>query len=845
MNRFFLHLICLFTVCFTCGAPLFGQDPYTDPDYEFYWEKGLLNLPTPAEHSYDFYDDMIYLDIFFLDDQPNIGWACGFNSVILKTTDAGVNWDVIDIDRQIINEHSNGSTTGNLAQFETIQFLNENVGYVSGPLDGSDLRGCIYKSDDGGLTWRDITPPAHDGTNLSLWGFHFYDENRGVLLGQGAGFVGTCEFNRVYTTTDGGRTWNFVDMSILNIKLSDPLFIDRDRVLLIGGSRIFEMDFDLVHLDLGLPRIISRTTDGIDQETFDWHEEIDVINNTILIPSSTGCHGSRTEGQIRWSSDFGRSWFQVRTPGPNYGSFLIDESIGWIAGQVNGAYYTTDAGITWQEVGCGIDDPADGDDIYFTDRTTGYLAANGVYKLMFGTLEEQIPDTINIVKCAGGDTLIGNPMTIGNVIWNTGARSQTIRVTEPGVYTRRNTYPNTPSASNPYCDQTDVVVYNITSFEKPATDFTVLPDKRDHCEGDIVEISFTGDTDFIEWLDNGNTDPNRVITQTGSYIAVSEDNRGCIFYDTLALTFHSFPEVNLTALTELDFCQGFEGFVEATPGYASYQWLRDGEPWENSMGNLVTITETGYYSVIVENEYGCATLSDSVYSNVRQDSNRLAISPGDRFDYFGMIESGLTNCITYELINTGTADYTVEEIYFYRNVEFTFPSAQFPVTIPGSGSIDVTVCYSPYAMHDTTDRDTMYLSDQCTPHELLAEGDPLIFGYSDETECETELTMRGVNSEDVILFERVISIYPNPTEGSVRLDVILRSEAPLDQFGRFFLYSSEGQPLSPIVPTIIESTESSGYFYATIEFDLIDFPSGMYFIRDIFGEISGQIILEK
>jgi len=45
----------------------------------------VLNIPDPFNKVY-------YLDIFFLNDNPDYGWACGFGGTVIRTTDGGDTW---------------------------------------------------------------------------------------------------------------------------------------------------------------------------------------------------------------------------------------------------------------------------------------------------------------------------------------------------------------------------------------------------------------------------------------------------------------------------------------------------------------------------------------------------------------------------------------------------------------------------------------------------------------------------------------------------------------------------------------------------------------------------------
>lgn len=67
------------------------------------------------------------------------------------------------------------------------------VGYVSGP-------GGVYKSIDGGITWKDISPPY---TVSQIWGCYFVDEENGFVVGGGC----SMDNQTFIKTTNGGLTW--------------------------------------------------------------------------------------------------------------------------------------------------------------------------------------------------------------------------------------------------------------------------------------------------------------------------------------------------------------------------------------------------------------------------------------------------------------------------------------------------------------------------------------------------------------------------------------------------------------------------------------------------------------
>jgi len=135
------------------------------------------------------------------------------------------------------------------------------------------------------------------------------------------------------------------------------------------------------------------------------------------------------------------------------------------------------------------------------------------------------------------------------------------------------------------------------------------------CEGQnaILEAEITGGTDPIDysWLTPGGIVPDTRITienagnaDAGDYTFITSDYFHCV--DTakmklqiLPLPAADFPEVNDTIWFENTYQ------LIATPGYANYQWST------GDITNYITVTDQGYYSVIIETENGC-TSADTV-----------------------------------------------------------------------------------------------------------------------------------------------------------------------------------------------------------------------------------------
>ncbi len=323
-----------------------------------YWQK-IENLPSG-------YDQNYYLDIYFLPSNPNYGWACGFNSKILRTTDRGKTWQGVTISNSAFH-------------LESIHFPNQNVGYCSG------VQG-IFKSIDGGANWRDISDPRMG----NLWGCYFYNENIGIAVGEGC----LDNIQKFWRTEDGGNTWTLSTTNEINSGMTDLILYSPNGLgYAVGSGKLY------VTYDGGRNWEKYRDTevDNIDNR---WHEEITHYGGSFLLPLSginyggSSCQGGGYGGGMYFTTDSGSTWAKAQTTVPMYGTFLLDEQRGWACGYSGLVCYTDDAGQNWHIKNCGIFDN-DLDDIWFINENEAWLAGRGIWRLSNDEYAF-VPDTLYV-----------------------------------------------------------------------------------------------------------------------------------------------------------------------------------------------------------------------------------------------------------------------------------------------------------------------------------------------------------------------------------------------------------------------------------------------------------------
>ncbi len=276
---------------------------------------------------------------FFLDD--NLGWAMGMptrvfspGSKLYKTTDGGVTW------REV---YGNGGL-GNPRSVDEVIFVDSQQGWIRGHWAQADIdRGWfIAHTADGGVTWQDqlVVPnhgpaaePADDAQPEALANrtMVFLDSQRGWL----------ADYNRVYRTLNGGQTWEELTPN----RQVDGLvrFVNSTTGLAVGRSDAPPGSTALL-----------RTTDG----GTTW------IQVSVLPTGADGlwsnADGTRLwtvgqGGQIAVSTNGGASWTPISSPTTlnlHHVQFA-DNSRGWAAGDGGAVLRTGNGGATWSLVGAG------------------------------------------------------------------------------------------------------------------------------------------------------------------------------------------------------------------------------------------------------------------------------------------------------------------------------------------------------------------------------------------------------------------------------------------------------------------------------------------------------------
>jgi len=676
------------------------------------WRK-QTNIPFPYNNGY-------YLDVYFLPSNPQYGWISGFNGFVLRTTDGGTTW--------------NGTEIFHNPMLESIHFVTPLIGYTSG---GNG----IYKSTDGGATWRDITPNSNAFT---MWGCFFANQNVGLVVAGGCSNDGQT-FLR---TTDGGNTWSEFRTNIPNSGMTDIMLYSQDG-LGYGSSS----------------GLIWRTTDGgrtwsVFSQTGPnyWQEEITNIKNSFLVPiSGEDCTGQRDDkGELRFSIDGGKSWRSYQTYHSMFGSFLINETSGWGVGDGASVNYTSDAGVTWQNRNCGIDPSANLDDVWFITDSIGWAVGQGIYKTNFSNPPSvKITASKPLTFCEGDSVTLQATDGFTSYTWSNGDVGQTVTAKLNGIY-------RVLAYDRITCKEAfDSVM--ITLYRKSPPIIQINRPKPIICDGDTITLSLIASYSKYMWS-TGETTASIRVASAGIYSVIVTDSNGCIGVSP-PITLIANPPIKpkITAIHNFSFCIGDSLLLSAPVGFEKYLWNN------GITTNEFYTTVGGLFSVTVIDSNGCVGSSDIVKVIALDAQNKLEILTvlNDNIFEINSVTLKERNCSSLVLRNRNDSlPYFLESPFIVKNMLFSIPQSQLPVSIPPSGTLSLSICYAP--VDTLIHTDTLILADTCSDISIILKSKGKSYFESGNSQCN--IPIKGVVYELGKNYS-VSSPFPQPTTSSSQIQV--------------------------------------------------------------------------
>ncbi len=210
-----------------------------------------------------------------------------------------------------------------------------------------------------------------------------------------------------------------------------------------------------------------------------------------------------------------------------------------------------------------------------------------------GVDELPVPDPLiaqDANLCQGDSAVLSVSPAFPSYTWSTGESGAAITVSAGGTYSLAVVDANG-------CPGFDTLVVDAFPLPLPEISGDTLA-----CAGTTTLMGVSS-FDSIFWS-TGATDTTQIAVQDpGTYWVEVLDGNGCrgtdsLVYDTLPL-----PQVAISGPSSL--CNGDSAQLDAGGGYATYQWLPDGQTTQT-----ITADSAQTYSVIVTDSIGCANDAD-------------------------------------------------------------------------------------------------------------------------------------------------------------------------------------------------------------------------------------------
>jgi photosystem II stability/assembly factor-like uncharacterized protein len=265
------------------------------------------------------YEGMVFPD-------PQHGWLVSDQGDILASGDGGAHWTL---------------QASGMGYLRSLDFVSATLGFAG------TLTGTMYRTDDGGATWENITdrfsPRPIGFCGIGHWGNVIHVVGR---------YENATDY---YRSLDGGETWSYASLGATARGLVDVVFISA-QVGFIGGRANSSTSPTQ-------SAIIYKTVDGgttwrpvfVGDYGTGWAWKIFPVTSDIIYASLASTDGTYRVGK---STDGGETW-QVQIVATDQGAGpltgvqgigFLDQFVGWVGGFYGGMHATTNGGATWHAV---------------------------------------------------------------------------------------------------------------------------------------------------------------------------------------------------------------------------------------------------------------------------------------------------------------------------------------------------------------------------------------------------------------------------------------------------------------------------------------------------------------
>lgn len=331
------------------------------------------------------------------------------------------------------------------------------------------------------------------------------------------------------------------------------------------------------------------------------------------------------------------------------------------------------------------------------------------------------------------------------------------------------------------CSATGSVTVTVNPIPVPV----ITPDgPTEFCAGGSVTLTASGGSSFL-WSDNS-TNTSISVNASGTYtVTVTENN--CSASTSQVVTVNPLPSAVISPAGPVLICSNNPAVLTATsgPGY-TYQWYMNNSILIGEINQTLTVTDTGFYSVVVTDANNCSASSSQVQVLEGLGPDVVIVGPPQ----FGCLQNTIyigygpqsatltavsatavsylwsTGATTQSISVTASGTYSVTAYDAFGCPSEQSPESQITITVIdircGTGKKKILLCHVPEG--NPGNPQTICVAPSAIPHHLA------LHQYDCIGPCS--LYYNRLSETDAA---DLITIYPNPSNSTFTINTSIHS----------------------------------------------------------------------
>ncbi len=250
------------------------------------------------------------------------------------------------------------------------------------------------------------------------------------------------------------------------------------------------------------------------------------------------------------------------------------------------------------------------------------------------------------------------------------------------------------------------------------------------CQGSTLTFTSTNAAGY-QWIKDGQPLINQTartlaVTQSGRYYVEVKNDVGCTTQsDDLVVEFVPIPVATIKQGKSAKICAGQSIQLEAAGGTTSYTWYKDKTVISGQNGPIITVNQSGDYTVSTTNPAGCTDTSDIISVTIRTTVFTMSASLLD----FGELDGCRSSKdATLEVRNTGND--TLRIITVNVPADFTLAFPPLPLIIAPNEKQNIFFRFSRNSQGISTGKATIIALPCTTSQEIELKATKLKPDYS-------------------------------------------------------------------------------------------------------------------